>query len=373
MPTKKFAAPLRIAVVGLGRMGSIHAYHALELARETGICELVAVSTAFPAHADQFFRQTDTKIPVFPSIEELAAANVCDAAIIVTNTALHREHATLMLDAGQRIFLEKPLTGTLEGDREFSSYLEREHPRDVMLGFQRRFDAPLLFAKQLLDSGRIGRLFKIYSALEDSAPAPNGFNSTGLLADMGIHNIDEILWLSGRTPRSAAVVGSRIYSHRLTTCQEDFDDAMLLLDFDGDPGTEMIGEVQVGRNHVAGYRGETVLYGEEGQICVGRFDGDPRKVNVEVYRRRGSPAFSKSFATRNYNEPLPEFVDRFGAAYKDELRIFIQCCLDGSEFPTRHLDALRAQEIIEAGMSAIVSRASMAEIRYANPVSFRNL
>jgi predicted dehydrogenase len=340
MPTKKFAAPLRIAVVGLGRMGSIHAYHALELARETGICELVAVSTAFPAHADQFFRQTDTKIPVFPSIEELAAANVCDAAIIVTNTALHREHATLMLDAGQRIFLEKPLTGTLEGDREFSSYLE---------------------------------LFKIYSALEDSAPAPNGFNSTGLLADMGIHNIDEILWLSGRTPRSAAVVGSRIYSHRLTTCQEDFDDAMLLLDFDGDPGTEMIGEVQVGRNHVAGYRGETVLYGEEGQICVGRFDGDPRKVNVEVYRRRGSPAFSKSFATRNYNEPLPEFVDRFGAAYKDELRIFIQCCLDGSEFPTRHLDALRAQEIIEAGMSAIVSRASMAEIRYANPVSFRNL
>ncbi|MEO6923804.1 MAG: Gfo/Idh/MocA family oxidoreductase, partial [Bryocella sp.] len=224
-------SPLRLAVVGLGRMGMIHAHHAFELSQETPHCTLVAISTADRSQADFFLQQTGADIPVFNSIDDLAAAEICDAVVIATNTSLHQEHATLMLQAGKKVFLEKPLTGTLEGDRDFAAFLDRDHPHDVMLGFQRRFDEPMQLAKRLLDEGKIGRLFRIYSALEDSAPAPDGFNSTGILPDMGIHNVDEVLWLTGRLPTSALVVGSNIHSHRLTTCTEDFDDALLLLDF----------------------------------------------------------------------------------------------------------------------------------------------
>jgi predicted dehydrogenase len=60
-----------------------------------------------------------------------------------------------------------------------------------------------------MDSGAIGRVFKIYSALEDSNPAPNGYKSGGILPDMSVHNVDEILWLTGRTPRAALAIGSR--------------------------------------------------------------------------------------------------------------------------------------------------------------------
>ena len=116
----------------------------------------------------------------------------------------------MMIRAGHRIFLEKPLTGTLEGDREFAALLEREHPDALMLGFQRRFDAPLLYAKQLVDEGVIGRVFKVYSALEDSTPAPNGFCSPGILPDMAVHNVDEIVWFTGRRPQRALAIGSRI-------------------------------------------------------------------------------------------------------------------------------------------------------------------
>jgi predicted dehydrogenase len=357
--------PLRIAVAGLGRMGMIHALHAHEIARETGLCELVAVSTATPSEGEQFMDQTGSSLQVFSSIRDLAEARICDATVIATSTALHREHALLMLAAGQRIFLEKPLTGTLEGDREFATYLDRNHKLDVMLGFQRRFDAPLKFAKELLDSGIIGRLFKIYSALEDSAPAPDGFNSTGIISDMGIHNIDEIIWLSGSVPNCAMVVGSQLYSHRLTTCEEDFDDALLLLDFDKGCGDRMLGVVQVSRNHVAGYRCETILYGDQGQIHIGRFNGNPREVLVEVYGVRGStsPSVARSFMMRDYKQPLPEFIDRFGSAYKDEIRCFVQCCFDRSPFPITHLDALQAQEVVAAGMSSVSSRESMAEVQ----------
>jgi predicted dehydrogenase len=58
---------------------------------------------------------------------------------------------------------------------------------------------------------------------------------------------------------------------------------------------------------------------------------------------------------RDYQRPLPEFIDRFGPAYKAELAAFIECCRSGSPFPTTHRDGLRAQEVITAGMQAIIS------------------
>ena len=80
-----------------------------------------------------------------------------------------------------------------------------------MLGFQRRFDAPICYAKQLIDQGAIGRIFKIYSSLEDSGPAPDGFASPGILPDMAVHNVDEVVWFCGRKPKLALAIGSRIY------------------------------------------------------------------------------------------------------------------------------------------------------------------
>jgi predicted dehydrogenase len=96
-------------------------------------------------------------------------------------------------------------------------------------------------------------VFKIYSALEDSGPPPDGYQSDGILADMSVHNVDEILWLTGRAPKAAAAVGSRLYGHRVSTCVEDFDDALLLMWFE----RELTAQVQVSRNHVSGYRVET--------------------------------------------------------------------------------------------------------------------
>jgi myo-inositol 2-dehydrogenase/D-chiro-inositol 1-dehydrogenase len=343
-------------------MGMIHALHIHELALESGLCRLTCVSTTDPKTADVFHSLTGTSTPVFDNIEALAESGLIDVAVIATNTPLHREHALMMIRAGRRVFLEKPLTGTLEGDREFAALLERDHPDALMLGFQRRFDAPLLFAKQLIDEGAIGRIFKIYSALEDSSPAPNGFASPGILPDMAVHNVDEIVWFTGRRPKSALAIGSRIYSHRHTTCQEDFDDALMLLDF----GDELIGQLQVTRNHVSGYRGETLIFGEKGQIHIGRFNQKLLEVIVEAYgtREATEPIACKTFSMRRYDQPLPEFIDRFGEAYKEELRIFLECCRSGRPFPITHRDGLLAQEIVAGAMSASIRKEDMATIDY---------
>ena len=277
------AEKLKVAVAGLGRMGAIHALHAHELARDLQTCQLVALAEPDVERARRFLAGTGMDIPVFPSVDALARSGICNAAVVVTPTESHREHAATLISAGYRVLLEKPLTGTLEGDRTFCAELDRDHPQALMLAFQRRFDEPLLYAKELMTSGAIGRVFKIFSALEDSNPAPNGYNSGGILPDMSVHNVDEILWLTGRMPTKALAIGSRIYSHALTTCEEDFDDALLYLWFRQD----LSAQVQVSRNHVSGYRVETIIFGEEGQIHVGRFDQRLTTITVEAYGRQG--------------------------------------------------------------------------------------
>jgi predicted dehydrogenase len=358
----KISTPIRVGVVGLGRMGIIHALHVHELAQESGLCELVSVSSIDKNRVDFFQKLSGADVPSFDNIEEFCASGLCDVTLLATNTELHREHTLQLICNGHRVLLEKPLTGTLQGDRNFVKELEKANPEAVMLGFQRRFDAPLQYAKELISEGTIGRVFKVYSALEDSRPAPNGFQSPGLLADMAIHNVDEVLWLTGRIPESAVVLGSKIFSHRYTTCVEDFDDALMVLDF----GAELMAHIEVSRNHVSGYRGETVIYGEKGRIQIGRFRQMPEEVLVEVYGAQDSLQSPRirAFKMRQYGQGLPEFIDRFGDAYKQEVKTFLECCRDGEAFPVTHLDALRAQEVVTAAMGGAIGRDDMAPIEY---------
>jgi predicted dehydrogenase len=350
---------LPVAIVGVGRMGWVHATHMWRL-EQAGMCRMVGVVDIDTDKAQRFVSRSGSAAQVFGSVEELIAANVCSSTMIVTPTALHHQHASLLVKAGHRVLLEKPLTGTLAGDKAFCDELDRENPSAVMLAFQRRFDAALMYAKELMDSGTVGRIFKIYSALEDSGPAPNGYQSDGILPDMSVHNVDEILWLTGKMPDRAMAVGSRIYSHALTTCQEDFDDAMLYMWF----GDDLLGQVQVTRNHVSGYRVESILYGELGQIQIGRFDQRPDAIVVEAYGKRGATdtLARKIFPGGKGGQGAPEFVDRFGPAYKRELEVFLESCTNGSAFPTSHRDGLKAQQVISAGMAALKGKADGVDV-----------
>jgi myo-inositol 2-dehydrogenase/D-chiro-inositol 1-dehydrogenase len=353
--------PLKIAVAGLGRMGRVHAQNVLAIA-ETGACQLAALVDGDAERLHKFAEEFNCRVPLFQTVGELAEADVCRATLVITPTARHREHATTLVRAGHRVFIEKPLTGTLQGDREFVAELDANHPDAVMIAFQRRFDAPLQYARELMRSGIIGRVFKIYSALEDSGPAPNGYQSDGILADMSIHNVDEVLWLTGQMPVTAIAIGSRIYSHRLTTCTEDFDDALLYMWFED----RVVAQVQVTRNHVSGYRVESTIFGEEGQIQIGRFAQNPDEVVVEAYGRRFStePLARRRFPVAGESADQPEFVARFGDAYRAEVAAFIECCSLNRPFPITHRDSFRAQQVISAGMQRMLT--SSDGVRVAN-------
>ncbi|MBM3728834.1 MAG: hypothetical protein FJW40_25830 [Acidobacteria bacterium] len=352
---------LALGIVGIGRMGWVHALHLLELGRETGACSLAAVVDRDPRTLERFRGETGYSGPVFESVEAYAAAGVCGASLVISPTEFHQAHAMHLVRAGHRVLMEKPLTGTLAGDLACCAELDRDYPNALMLAFQRRFDVALAYARDLANQGAVGRVFKIYSALEDSGPPPDGYQSGGILPDMSVHNVDEILWVTGRMPDRAMAIGSVLHNKHVASCQEDFDDAMLYMWF----GEEILGQVQVTRNHVSGYRVESAIYGTGGQIQIGHFVQNPGEILVEAFGRRGGtePIARKVFPGGGQGGPgAPEFVERFGPAYKAEAAAFIDCVRRGAAFPTSHSDGLRAQRVIEAGMRAVVTREQGAPV-----------
>ena len=344
---------VKLAVVGLGRIGAMHALHAAEVAQGREGCEIVALVDADPDRAARVARDFGIEARLYAGVDDLIRGGVCNAAIVATPTPLHREHAGALIEAGYPVLVEKPLTDSLTGDREFVEWLSTAAPRAVMLGLQRRFDPPLERAKQLLDAGAIGKPFKVLSMLEDSNPVPDGYASPGILKDMAIHNVDEVLWLMGSAPAAVASIGSRLYSIELSTADEDFDDALVHVWFENGAA----GQVLVSRNHVSGYHVESWIFGSEGQIHVGHFEQNPREVVFEAYGRDGVIE-KKIYPLRAYDFPLPEFVDRFGHAYKKELEVFVDCCVSGTRFPVDQHDALRAMEVIEAATKNAVTKDS---------------
>ncbi len=342
-------------------MGFVHASNMLELERQDGVCRLAGIVDGDASRTRRFAEQTGYTGKIFGSVEEYIDSEVCKATMIVSPTELHRAHSSMLVNARHRVLCEKPLTGTLEGDIEFCAELDRDFPDGVMLAFQRRFDPALAYGQQLMAQGLIGRVFKIYSALEDSGPPPDDYMSGGILPDMSIHNVDEILWLAGGPmPDRAMVVGSLVYNQRIAKCKEDFDDAMLYLWF----GEDIVGQVQVTRNHVSGYRVETIIYGEKGQIQIGHFEQRPQEIVVQAFGKRGAaePLAKKVFPASKSDPGAPEFMERFGEAYKQEVAVFIDCVRRGAKFPTSHRDALRAQQVISCGMSATYTRNSAAKV-----------
>jgi predicted dehydrogenase len=123
-------------------------------------------------------------------------------------------------------------------------------------------------------------------------------------------------------------------------------------------------QVQVTRNHVSGYRVETTVFGEEGQIQLGRFMQNPGEITVDVFGRRGADlaALRRTFPGGQEHPGVPEFVARYGAAYRAELAAFLECCRMDQPFPTTHRDGLRAQEVIAAGMRSMRTMSDAAPV-----------
>ncbi len=322
---------LRIGLIGAGRMGKVFAHI---LAFNVNEVELVAVADTDETTAHEVASRYN--IPAsFTNYHTMLDKVNLDAVLITTPTAAHFEVIKAAAAAGKHIFCEKPLAQTLH-DCDHAIAAARSAGVKLMVGFMRRFDDAYIMAKQKIDEGVIGKAVMFKAIGRDPKRTSLEFakreNSGGLILDMGIHDFDLARWLIGSEVERVYSEGGCLVYPELETVG-DIDNAVINLKFQNGA----VGNVDISRNAVYGYDIRTEILGSEGGLMIGRM----KKTDTLILTRQGV-----------LHDTVPYFMERFGNAYAEEIRSFVNCVLEDQEPPVSGLDARAATAI---GVAATLS------------------
>lgn len=183
---------MRIGLVGYGT-GGRH-FHAPFIEAAEGV-ELVGVVARAPATIARVDADLPG-VPVYPSLSALLAAGV-DAVTITTPPQTRRELVLEAIGAGVHVIADKPFAPSAEAGRELARAAEA---KGVMLGVyhNRRWDADVQTLRKVMSAGRLGRIWRIHSRMDQDSPHTLEAGPTGgLLRDLGSHVVDQLLWLLG--------------------------------------------------------------------------------------------------------------------------------------------------------------------------------
>jgi predicted dehydrogenase len=155
-------APVRIAVAGAGLIGLAH----IEVITASKDCCLAAIVDPSPAAAGV---ASKAGVPLYTTLGELLARDRPDGIILATPNQLHVPQALQCIDAGVPILLEKPVAITVREARTLVDRIERTNA-SVLIGHHRAHSPIMAKAKQVVDSGQLGRLVAVMGSAAFAKP-----------------------------------------------------------------------------------------------------------------------------------------------------------------------------------------------------------
>jgi myo-inositol 2-dehydrogenase/D-chiro-inositol 1-dehydrogenase len=190
------ARELRIAVVGAGRMGRRH----LEACDAAGGVRAVAVADPRP-HVQAEVRAMG--LAAHAGVPELLDAGGFDAVVIAAPSDLHRELVGTLAGAGIPVLCEKPCGLSPDQALEAAAAADRAGVL-LQIGYWRRFVPELSAVRERVEQGELGALSMVACHQWDEHPPGAEFrqHSGGIALDMGVHEIDQLRWLTGQEPGS---------------------------------------------------------------------------------------------------------------------------------------------------------------------------
>jgi len=170
---------MKIAVLGAGHLGRIH----LRLIKEIAEYDLVGFYDPNDHLAKELSEEFSIK--AFNSIDELIAAT--DVVDVVTPTLSHFECAKKALLNHKHVFIEKPVTNTIEEAKELIELAEKTDVK-VQIGHVERFNPAFTAAKPFIKNPLFIETHRLASF------NPRGMDVSVVL-DLMIHDIDIILYI----------------------------------------------------------------------------------------------------------------------------------------------------------------------------------
>lgn len=315
---------MRIGLIGSGRIGEMHAG---EL-RERGEVDSLVVADADPVRARGLAERLG--LTAVGTVDELYSSGV-HGVLIAAATSAHARLIHEALDRRIPVFCEKPVALDVTGTREVVSHAVSSGV-PLQIGFQRRFDAGYLAARQAVRDGRLGWLHTLRAVTADETPPPADYipTSGGLFRDCGIHDFDIMRWITGRDVVSVYATGSNRGADFFAE-GGDVDTAAAVLTFDDG----MLATVTATRYNGAGHDVRLEVCGSEGAMFVGN---DERAPLPSAEHGVSWPSAA----------PYRTFMERFRPAYSRELDSFLEVVTGRSDSPCRASEALEALYVAEA-------------------------
>ena len=150
------AAPIGVGVIGLGRAFTLM----LNTFQRDARVRLVAACDPYTAARSQF--EKDFSGQSYATAEALCADEHVELIYIASPHQFHAQHVALAAAHGKHVLLEKPMAITLE-DCTLAIEAMRGADRTLIVGPSHSFDAPVLKAREMIDSGTFGDVRMIHA------------------------------------------------------------------------------------------------------------------------------------------------------------------------------------------------------------------
>jgi myo-inositol 2-dehydrogenase / D-chiro-inositol 1-dehydrogenase len=183
--------PSLLAVVGAGRMGRVHldALAGSETVRPVAVVEPVAELREAAATRG---------VAGYADLDAALDAGGFNAVLVAAPTDLHAELVERIADAGLPVLCEKPCGLTAAEARAAAQAAQRAGVA-LQIGYWRRFVPELVELRARIAAGELGTVTLVSCWQWDRDPPTPAFRarSGGIAIDMGVHELDQLRWLTG--------------------------------------------------------------------------------------------------------------------------------------------------------------------------------
>lgn len=320
---------MRFLVVGCGSIGKRHIRNLLTL--EAGSI------TAFDVRPDRLQEvQQELGVHVTDDFHQTLAQDSLSAVLVCTPPSDHLPYAQPAAERGVPVFVEKPLSHSLEGVEPFLSMVEKTKI-PVLVGFNFRFHPGLERVHQILEEGTLGRVLTFRAEygqyLPDWRPGQDYRQNYSAQAKQGggivldsIHELDYLTWLLGWPKEISCILGK---VSALETDAEDVAEILLRLE------TGAIGSIHLDALRREYHRSCEIV----GELGVVGWSFEKTQVSLwTVSEGRWSHLESGSSGEEGVNE-----------MYLNEMKHFL-ACLQGKENP--RVSAFSGKRTLEIACAA---------------------
>ena len=261
-PAPIVAGPVRIALIGCGRISKNH----FEAIGRIDELQLVAVADSDLSRAQVV--GAEQGVPAFGSLDEMLTAVPSDLVAICTPSGLHPQHGIAAARAGRHVLTEKPMAISLAAADDLVQACDSAAVH-LFVVKQNRLNPAIQLLRRAVDKGRFGRIYSANTTVRWTRPQEyydaEPWRGTwefdgGAIMNQASHYVDLIQWLVG--PVESVMAKTATLARRIET--EDTGVAVLKFR-SGALGVIEVTMLTYPRN----LEGSITILGEKGSVKIG--------------------------------------------------------------------------------------------------------